>query len=58
MRDNTSFYLETRFGMCFIDERRMLGNIGANYNFGRFFDDLRDIVVYDQGIFVNVIERF
>jgi hypothetical protein len=58
VRDSTSFYLETRFGLCFIDDRRMLGNIGANYNFGRFFDDLRDIVAYDQGIFVDVIEKF
>ncbi len=32
--------------------------VGVGYNFGRFSDDLRDIVADDHGIFVNAIGKF
>ena len=40
---------------------RHLGNnlkIGVGYNFGRFSDDLTDLTLDDQGVFVNVIGKF
>jgi hypothetical protein len=33
-------------------------NIGVGYNFGRFSDDLRDLVADDHGIFINAIGKF
>lgn len=32
--------------------------VGAGYNFGRFSDDLTDLVQDDEGLFVNAIYRF
>ncbi|MEZ5870925.1 MAG: TonB-dependent receptor [Nitratireductor sp.] len=32
--------------------------LGVGYNFGRFSDDLSDLVMDDQGVFVNVIGKF
>ena len=32
--------------------------IGAGYNFGRFSDDLRDLTLDDQGVFINAIGQF
>ncbi|MEZ5812743.1 MAG: TonB-dependent receptor [Rhizobiaceae bacterium] len=32
--------------------------LGVGYNFGRFSDDLRDVVFDDQGFFVNIIGKF
>ena len=32
--------------------------IGVGYNFGRFSDDLRDLTLNDQGIFLNAIAKF
>ena len=32
--------------------------IGVGYNFGKFSDDLRDVTLYDEGVFVNVIGKF
>jgi hypothetical protein len=40
--------------------RKMGGNfkIGVGYNFGRFSDDLRDMVADDHGVFINAIGKF
>ena len=32
--------------------------VGIGYNFGRFSDDLRDLTLDDQGVFLNVIGKF
>ncbi len=32
--------------------------IGVGYNFGRFSDDLTDLTLDDQGVFINVIGKF
>ncbi len=32
--------------------------IGVGYNFGKFSDDLRDVTLDDEGVFVNVIGKF
>ncbi|WP_159586536.1 TonB-dependent receptor [Chelativorans xinjiangense] len=32
--------------------------VGLGYNFGRFSDDLRDLTLDDQGIFLNVVGKF
>lgn len=40
---------------------RHIGNnlkLGAGYNFGRFSDDLTDLVQDDRGFFVNVVGKF
>ncbi len=40
---------------------RHVGNnfkVGAGYNFGSFSDDLRDLTLNDQGVFMNVVGKF
>lgn len=40
---------------------RHIGNnmkLGVGYNFGRFSDDLTDLTLDDEGVFVNVIGKF
>ncbi len=40
---------------------RHIGNnlkVGVGYNFGRFSDDLTDLTLDDEGVFVNVIGKF
>ncbi|MDZ5696773.1 TonB-dependent receptor, partial [Chelativorans sp. M5D2P16] len=40
---------------------RHVGNnfkVGVGYNFGRFSDDLRDLTLDDQGVFLNVVGKF
>ncbi|WP_075997143.1 hypothetical protein [Salaquimonas pukyongi] len=40
---------------------RHIGNnlkVGVGYNFGRFSDDLTDLTLDDEGIFVNVVGKF
>jgi hypothetical protein len=32
--------------------------VGVGYNFGRFSDDLRDLTLDDQGVFINAIGQF
>jgi hypothetical protein len=32
--------------------------VGAGYNFGCFSDDLRDLTLNDEGVFLNVIGKF
>lgn len=32
--------------------------VGAGYNFGRFSDDLRDLSLDDQGVFINLVGKF
>ena len=32
--------------------------IGVGYNFGKFSDDLTDLTLDDEGVFVNVIGKF
>ena len=32
--------------------------LGVGYNFGRFSDNLSDLVMDDRGVFVNVIGKF
>ncbi|PHP64709.1 hypothetical protein CSC94_22810, partial [Zhengella mangrovi] len=32
--------------------------LGVGYNFGRFTDDLRDITLNDQGVFLNAVGKF
>lgn len=32
--------------------------VGVGYNFGKFSDDLRDLTLDDQGVFLNVIGKF
>jgi len=32
--------------------------VGVGYNFGRFSDDLRDLTLDDQGVFLNVVGKF
>jgi hypothetical protein len=32
--------------------------VGVGYNFGNFSDDLRDLTLNDQGVFLNVIGKF
>jgi hypothetical protein len=32
--------------------------LGVGYNFGRFSDDLRDLTLDDQGVFLNAIGKF
>ncbi|WP_338040693.1 hypothetical protein [Nitratireductor luteus] len=32
--------------------------VGLGYNFGRFSDDLRDLTLDDQGLFLNVVGKF
>lgn len=40
---------------------RHVGNnfkVGVGYNFGRFSDDLRDLTLDDQGVFLNLVGKF
>lgn len=40
---------------------RHVGNnfkVGVGYNFGRFSDDLRDLTLNDQGVFLNIVGKF
>ncbi|WP_309083318.1 hypothetical protein, partial [Chelativorans sp.] len=40
---------------------RHVGNnfkVGLGYNFGSFSDDLRDLTLDDQGVFLNVVGKF
>jgi hypothetical protein len=40
---------------------RHLGNnfkVGVGYNFGRFSDDLRDLTLDDEGVFLNAVGKF
>ncbi len=50
----------TEFGALAAIYRHIGDNfkIGVGYNFGRFSDDLRDVTLDDQGIFVNIIGKF
>ncbi len=32
--------------------------LGVGYNFGRFSDDLRDLTLNDQGVFINAVGKF
>lgn len=40
---------------------RHVGNnfkLGVGYNFGRFSEDLRDLTLDDEGVFLNVVGKF
>uniref|UniRef100_UPI0005517F0B hypothetical protein n=1 Tax=Chelativorans sp. J32 TaxID=935840 RepID=UPI0005517F0B len=40
---------------------RHVGNnfkVGVGYNFGRFSDDLRDLTLDDEGVFLNIVGKF
>ncbi|WP_327437097.1 hypothetical protein [Sinorhizobium meliloti] len=32
--------------------------VGVGYNFGRFSDDLRDLTLNDEGVFLNMVGKF
>jgi len=32
--------------------------VGVGYNFGRFSDDLRDLTLDDDGVFLNLVGTF
>ena len=50
----------TEFGALAAIYRHFGNNfkVGVGYNFGRFSDDLRDLTLDDQGVFINVIGKF
>ena len=56
----TSPYKSADYGALAAVYRHMGDNfkIGVGYNFGRFSDDLRDLVADDHGIFINAIGKF
>jgi hypothetical protein len=51
---------QTDFGLVAAVYRHVNDNfkIGVGYNFGRFSDDLRDLTMDDQGVFLNLIGKF
>ncbi len=56
----TSPYKSADYGALAAVYRHMGDNfkIGVGYNFGRFSDDLRDLVADDHGVFINAIGKF
>lgn len=51
---------QTDFGLVAAIYRQVSENfkVGVGYNFGRFSDDLADLVYDDQGVFFNMIGKF
>jgi hypothetical protein len=51
---------QTNYGAIAAVYRHLNENfkVGVGYNFGRFSDDLRDLTLDDQGIFLNIIGKF
>lgn len=50
----------TNYGLLAAVYRQMGNNlsVGVGYNFGRFSDDLTDLVQDDQGLFLNIVAKF